>query len=266
MMSDPAHVESPVIVARDGAVATITVNRPAVRNALNDATLGAVDAAVAALDADPEVRVILLTGAGDKAFIAGADINELSRATAVTGRALALRGQAVFDRIAAAGKPIIAVINGFCLGGGCELALACTFRFAADTAEIGQPEINLGIIPGYGGSQRLPRLIGRDRALDLILTGRRVPAAEALALGLVTRVYPAATLRAEALAYARELAAKAPIAVRLALDAVRAGLEQPLGEALAHEAALFGLASATDDMREGTRAFLEKRAAQFTGR
>jgi enoyl-CoA hydratase len=266
MMSDPAHAESPVIVARDGAVATITINRPAVRNALNDATLAAIDAAVAALDADPEVRVILLTGAGDKAFIAGADINELSRATAVTGRALALRGQGVFDRIAAAGKPIIAVINGFCLGGGCELALACTFRFAADTAEIGQPEINLGIIPGYGGSQRLPRLIGRDRALDLILTGRRVSAAEALALGLVTRVYPAATLRAEALAYARELAAKAPIAVRLALDAVRAGLEQPLAEALAHEAALFGLVSATDDMREGTRAFLEKRPAQFTGR
>jgi enoyl-CoA hydratase len=266
MMSDPAHAESPVIVARDGAVATITVNRPAVRNALNDATLGAIDAAVASLDADPEVRVILLTGAGEKAFIAGADINELSRATAVTGRTLALRGQGVFDRIAAAGKPIIAVINGFCLGGGCELALACTFRFAADSAEIGQPEINLGIIPGYGGSQRLPRLIGRDRALDLILTGRRVPAAEALALGLVTRVYPAATLRAEALAFARELAAKAPIAVRLALDAVRAGLEQPLAEALAHEAALFGLASATDDMREGTRAFLEKRPAQFTGR
>ena len=266
MMSDPAHAESPVIVARDGAVATLTINRPAVRNALNDATLAAIDAAVAALDADPDVRVILLTGAGDKAFIAGADINELSRATAVTGRALALRGQGVFDRIAAAGKPIIAVINGFCLGGGCELALACTFRFAADTAEIGQPEINLGIIPGYGGSQRLPRLIGRDRALDLILTGRRVSAADALALGLVTRVYPAATLRAEALAYARELAAKAPIAVRLALDAVRAGLEQPLAEALAHEAALFGLVSATDDMREGTRAFLEKRPAQFTGR
>ena len=255
-----------MVVAPAGAVATLTINRPAVRNALNDATLAAIDAAVAALDADPDVRVILLTGAGDKAFIAGADINELSRATAVTGRALALRGQGVFDRIAAAGKPIIAVINGFCLGGGCELALACTFRFAADTAEIGQPEINLGIIPGYGGSQRLPRLIGRDRALDLILTGRRVSAADALALGLVTRVYPAATLRAEALAYARELAAKAPIAVRLALDAVRAGLEQPLAEALAHEAALFGLVSATDDMREGTRAFLEKRPAQFTGR
>ncbi|MEO5820819.1 MAG: enoyl-CoA hydratase-related protein [Vicinamibacteraceae bacterium] len=266
MMSDPPNVEPSVLVARDGAVGTITVNRPAVRNALNDATLGSIDAAVAELDADPEVRAIIVTGAGEKAFIAGADINELSRATAVTGRMLAQRGQAVFDRIAAAGKPIIAVINGFCLGGGCELALACTFRFAADTAEIGQPEINLGIIPGYGGSQRLPRLIGRDKALDLILTGRRVAAPEALALGLVTRVYPAATLRAESMAFARELAAKAPIAVRLALDAVRAGLEQPLAEALAHEAALFGLVAATDDMREGTRAFLEKRPATFTGR
>ena len=266
MMSEPHLVEPPVLVARDGAVATITINRPAVRNALNEATLGAIDAAVAALDADPDVRVVLLTGAGEKAFIAGADINELSRATGVTGRTLAQRGQAVFDRIAAAGKPVIAVINGFCLGGGCELALACTFRFAADTAEIGQPEINLGIIPGYGGSQRLARLIGRDKALDLILTGRRVPAAEALALGLVTRVYPAATLRDESLAFARELATKAPIAVRLALDAVRVGLEQPLAEALAHEAALFGLVAATDDMREGTRAFLEKRPAHFTGK
>jgi enoyl-CoA hydratase len=266
MMSDPHAAEPPVLVARDGAVATITVNRPAVRNALNDATLAAIDDAITALDADPAVRVLLLTGAGDRAFIAGADLNELSRAVGLDGHTLARRGQAVFDRIAAASKPVIAVINGFCLGGGCELALACTFRFAADTAELGQPEINLGIIPGYGGSQRLPRLIGPDKALDLILTGRRVTAAEALAMGLVTRVYPAASLRAEADAFARELAAKAPIAVRLAIDAVRSGLEQPLGEALAHEAALFGLVSATDDMREGTRAFLEKRPAQFTGR
>jgi enoyl-CoA hydratase len=266
MMSEPHLAEPSILVERDGAVATITVNRPAVRNALNDATLGALDAAVAALDADAEVRAILITGAGEKAFIAGADINELSRATAVNGRTLALRGQAIFDRIAAASKPVIAVINGFCLGGGCELALACTFRFAADTAEIGQPEINLGIIPGYGGSQRLPRLVGRDHALDLILTGRRIGAAEALAIGLVTRVYPAATLRAEALAYARELATKAPVAVRFALDAVRAGLEQPLAEALVHEATLFGLVATTEDMREGTRAFLEKRPARFTGK
>lgn len=266
MMSEPQLAESSILVERDGAVATVTVNRPAVRNALNAATLAALDAAIAGLDGDDAVRVILITGAGDKAFIAGADINEMARATAVAGHQFARRGQAVFDRIAAASKPVIAVINGFCLGGGCELALACTFRFAADTAELGQPEINLGIIPGYGGSQRLPRLVGRDRALDLMLTGRRVRAGEALAMGLVTRVCPAATLRADALAFAEELAAKAPVAVRYALDAIRAGLEQPLAQALEHEAALFGLAFATDDMREGTRAFLEKRPARFTGR
>jgi enoyl-CoA hydratase len=266
-MSAEPHLAGPsVLVEHDGAIAIVTINRPAVLNALNDATLGALDDAVAAVDADPGVRVILLTGEGEKAFIAGADINELAAASATTGRTLAQRGQAVFDRIAGASKPVIAVINGYCLGGGCELALACTFRFAADTAQIGQPEINLGIIPGYGGSQRLPRLIGRDRALDLILTGRRVPAAEALAMGLVTRVHPAAALRAEALAFAREIAAKAPIAVRYALDAVRAGLEVPLAQALEHEAALFGLVAATEDMREGTRAFLEKRAATFTGK
>jgi enoyl-CoA hydratase len=266
-MSAEPHLAGPsVLVERDGPIATVTINRPTVLNALNDATLGALDDAVAALDADDGVRVILLTGAGEKAFVAGADINELAAASAVTGRGLARRGQAVFDRIAGATKPVIAVINGFCLGGGCELALACTFRFAADTAQIGQPEINLGIIPGYGGSQRLPRLVGPDRALDLILTGRRIPAAEALAMGLVTRVHPAAALRAEALAFARELASKAPIAVRYALDAVRTGLEVPLAQGLEHEAALFGLAAATEDMREGTRAFLEKRAAAFTGR
>jgi enoyl-CoA hydratase len=266
MMSDPPLAEPSILVERDGAVATVTVNRPAVRNALDAPTIAALDAAVAGLDADEGVRVILVTGAGDKAFIAGADINEMARASAVAGHLFARRGQAVFDRIAAASKPVIAVINGFCLGGGCELALACTFRFAADTAELGQPEINLGIIPGYGGSQRLARLVGRDRALDLILTGRRVRAAEALAMGLVTRVSPAASLGADAMAFAQELAGKAPIAVRYALDAVRTGLEQPLPAALEHEAALFGLAFATEDMREGTRAFLEKRPARFAGR
>jgi enoyl-CoA hydratase len=234
-----------VIVERDGAVATITVNRPAVRNALNDATLGAIDAAVAALDADPDVRVILLTGAGDKAFIAGADINELSRATAVTGRTLAQRGQAVFDRIAAAGKPIIAVINGFCLGGGCELALAYVplRRRHRDRPA----EINLGIIPGYGGSQRLPRLIGRDHALDLILTGRR-PAAEAS---------PGSDPR---LSRTRCAPRRGPMLANSPQGAVRhararrgAPARQFLAEALAHEAALFGLVSATDDMGKDAR-------------
>jgi enoyl-CoA hydratase len=250
---------------RDEAIATITFNRPAVLNALDLATLAELGRVFTALESDPAVRVILITGAGDKAFVAGADINELARQTPVGGRELALRGQALFTRIEQSRKPVIAVINGYCLGGGCELALACTFRFAADSAQIGQPEINLGIIPGYGGSQRLPRLIGRDRAMDLILTGRRISAADALAMGLVTRVAPAASLMDEARAFARELASKAPVAVQYAMEAIRHGLESPLDQGLELEATLFGLVAATEDMKEGTRAFLEKRKAVFRG-
>lgn len=250
---------------RDDAIATLTFNRPAVMNALNQHTLTELAHAIDALDADPAVRVILLTGAGEKAFVAGADINELARQTPISGYELARRGQAIFTRIEQAGKPVVAVINGFCLGGGCEMALACTFRFAAAEAQIGQPEINLGIIPGYGGSQRLARLVGKDRALDLILTGRRVGAEEALAMGLVTRVFPAAALMAEARAFARDLATKAPLAIRYALQAVHQGLQMPLAQGLELEAALFGVVAATDDMKEGTRAFLEKRKPAFHG-
>jgi enoyl-CoA hydratase len=255
-----------LVLERDGAVATVTFNRPHVLNALNQQLLAELDAAMSVLDADEAVGAILLTGAGEKAFVAGADINELAQQTPVGGRELARKGQAIFTRIERASKPVIAVINGFCLGGGCELALACTFRFAADTAEIGQPEINLGIIPGYGGSQRLPRLVGKDRAMDLILTGRRIRAHEALSMGLVTRVVPAASLRDEALAFARELASKAPVARRYCLQAINDGLEVPLEQGLAFEATLFGLVAATEDMKEGTRAFLEKRKAVFKGR
>jgi enoyl-CoA hydratase len=250
---------------RDEAVATITFNRPAVLNALDLATLAELGRVFAEIEADQGVRAILITGAGEKAFVAGADINELARQTPVGGRELALRGQALFTRIEQSRKPVIAVINGFCLGGGCELALACTFRFAADTAQIGQPEINLGIIPGYGGSQRLPRLVGQDRAMDLILTGRRISAADALAIGLVTRVAPAASLMDEARAFARELASKAPVAVQYAMQAIRHGLESPLEQGLELEATLFGLVAATEDMKEGTRAFLEKRKPVFRG-
>jgi enoyl-CoA hydratase len=250
---------------RDEAVATITFNRPAVLNALDLATLAELERVFAEIEADQGVRAILITGAGEKAFVAGADINELARQTPVGGRELALRGQALFTRIEQSRKPVIAVINGFCLGGGCELALACTFRFAADTAQIGQPEINLGIIPGYGGSQRLPRLVGQDRAMDLILTGRRISAADALAIGLVTRVAPAASLMDEARAFARELASKAPVAVQYAMQAIRHGLESPLEQGLELEATLFGLVAATEDMKEGTRAFLEKRKPVFRG-
>jgi enoyl-CoA hydratase len=210
--------------------------------------------------------VLVVTGAGDKAFVAGADITELAGGRPLDGRELALRGQHVFDLIEGLGKPSIAAINGFALGGGCELAMSCTFRVAADTARLGLPETNLGIIPGYGGTQRLPRLVGRDRALDLILTGRMVSAEEALNIGLVTRVVPSASLADEVRAFSQALASRPPIAVRLAMDAVNRGVEMGFGDGCALEATLFGLVTATDDMKEGTRAFVEKRKPVFTGR
>jgi enoyl-CoA hydratase len=255
-----------LLVERDGAVATVTVNRPAVLNALNAATIDDLRRAMLELRHDAAVRAVVLTGAGPKAFVAGADISELAREGPLSGRDMALRGQHVFDIVEQLGKPVIAAINGFALGGGCELAMACTFRIAADTARLGQPEINLGIIPGYAGTQRLVRLVGRDRAMELVLTGRHVPAAEALAMGLVTRVVPAASLMDEARKLAADLAAKAPVAVRLAMEAINRGAEMPFADACVLEASLFGLAAATEDMREGTRAFLEKRAPEFTGR
>ncbi len=254
-----------LLVARDGAVATVTVNRPNVLNALNAQTVDELRRVALELRADASVRVVVVTGAGEKSFIAGADINEFIGQSPAEGRDRAARGQHVFALFEEMGKPTIAAINGFALGGGCELAMACTFRIAADTARLGQPEVNLGIIPGYGGTQRLARLVGRDRALDLILTGRHVQASEALAIGLVTRVVPAAELVAEVTAFAQTLAAKAPVAMRYALDAVNRGLDVSLAEGAAIEAMLFGLVSATDDMREGTRAFVEKRKPTFTG-
>ena len=255
-----------LILSRDGAVAVVTINRPAVLNALNAQTLDDLRRALLDLRHDDEVRAVVITGAGEKAFVAGADISELARQHPASGRDMAARGQHVFDIVEHLGKPVVAAINGFALGGGCELAMACTFRIAAEHARLGQPEVNLGIIPGYGGTQRLARLVGRDRAMELVLTGRHVAAAEALAMGLVTRVVPAAILMDESMALATELASKAPLAVRYAMDAINRGLDMPLGQALAHEAALFGLATATEDMREGTRAFLEKRKPTFVGR
>jgi enoyl-CoA hydratase len=255
-----------LLVERDGAVVGITINRPKVLNALNAKTLEELDAAVALAGADDAVRVVTITGAGEKAFVAGADINELAVQTPVGGREHARRGQAVFGRIERLGKPVIAAVNGFALGGGCELAMACTLRLAADTARFGQPEINLGLIPGYAGSQRLPRLVGRGRALELLLVGQPISADEALRIGLVNRVVPAADLAAETRAMAAALAAKAPIAARYILDAVASGLEMSLADGQDYEATLFGLVSASEDMREGTRAFLEKRKAEFTGR
>ncbi len=209
---------------------------------------------------------MILTGAGDKSFVAGADINELAVQTPVSAREHVLAGQQVFDLVENIGKPVIAAINGYALGGGCELAMACTLRIAADTARLGQPEISLGLIPGYAGTQRLPRLVGKGVALELLLSGIAIPADEAERIGLVNHVVPAAQLMAEATKLAAHLAGQAPIAVRYIIDAVNQGAEMPFGEGCEHEAALFGLVAATDDMREGTRAFLDKRAPVFKGR
>jgi len=255
-----------LLLERDGAVATVTINRPKVLNALNAGTLDDLRRAILELTDDVGVRVVILTGAGDKSFVAGADINELAVQTPTTGREHGLAGQRVFDLIENMGKPVIAAINGYALGGGCELAMACTLRIAADTAKLGQPEINLGIVPGYAGTQRLARLVGKGRALELLLTGDQIGATEAHRLGLVNRVVPAAELMKESRKLADALAAKAPIAVRYIIDAVNKGLEIPFPQAQVFEATLFGLVASTDDMREGTRAFLEKRKAEFRGR
>jgi len=255
-----------LLLAREGPVAIVTINRPDVLNALDGRTLDDLQHAFMDLAGDADVRAVIVTGAGEKSFVAGADIKELAGQTPAGGRAHAARGQHVFNLIEAMRKPVIAAINGYALGGGCELAMACTLRIAADTAKLGQPEINLGIIPGYGGTQRLARLVGRGRALELLLTGAMISADEAARIGLVNLVVPAAALQSEARRLAASLAEHAPIAIGYIIDAVNAGLEMPLAEGLAYEAALFGLVASTDDMREGTAAFLAKRTPVFKGR
>ncbi|HEX6322201.1 MAG TPA: enoyl-CoA hydratase-related protein [Vicinamibacterales bacterium] len=255
-----------LLVERDGAVAIVTINRPKVLNALNTATMEELASVMNELGADEDVRAIVLTGAGEKSFVAGADINELAVQTPVGGREHAQRGQRVLNAIEQLGKPVVAAVNGFAFGGGCELAMACTVRVAADTAKLGQPEINLGLIPGYAGTQRLTRLVGRGVALEILLTGDPLTAAEAHRIGLVNRVVPAAELMAEAKKLAHQLASKAPVAARYIIDAVHRGADMPLAEAQIYETTLFGLVSTTEDMREGTKAFLEKRKAEFKGR
>ncbi len=258
--------DTPLLVDRDGLVTTITFNRPAVLNAINKPTLEALGQALADAQADDSVRVLILTGSGAKAFVAGADINELAIQTPVGAREHALAGQRVFDLVEQLGKPVIAAINGYALGGGCELAMACTIRLAADTARIGLPEVTLGILPGYGGTQRLARLVGKGKAMELILTGSPLVAEEALRIGLVNRVVPAAGLMDEARALAALIASRPPLAVRYILSAIHEGIDMPFADACRFEATLFGLVAATEDMREGTRAFLEKRPPQFRGR
>ena len=255
-----------LLVQRESGVAVLTVQRPQRLNALDASTLDEIRQAVFDFQHDESIRCVIVTGAGDRAFVAGADINEIARETPEGARHRALRGQQVFDLIEQLGKPVIAAVNGYALGGGCELAMACTLRIAADTARFGQPEINLGLIPGFAGTQRLARLVGKTKAMELILTGNPISAAEALAIGLINRVVPAAGLMTEARTLAGELAAKPPLALRYAMEAVNSGLEMPFAEACRLEAALFGMAAATDDMKEGTRAFLEKRNAQFRGK
>jgi enoyl-CoA hydratase len=255
-----------LLVERDGAIAVVTINRPKVLNALNTATLHDLQRLFAELKHDDAVRVVIVTGAGERAFIAGADISELAALSAAAAHTQALEGQRTVDAIEQLGKPVIAAVNGYALGGGCELAMACTIRLASETARLGQPEIQLGLIPGYGGTQRLARLVGKGRALEMMLTGAPIAAADAERIGLVNRVVPAAQLMTEARALAATLATQAPVAARLILDAVNGGLNMALADGCALEASLFGLSAATDDMREGTRAFLDKRKPVFHGR
>lgn len=255
--------DSPLLIDDRDGIRVITVHRPEKLNALNSATLDALFEAFEAAAQAPEVRVVVLTGAGPKAFVAGADIAEMADLRPVEGRDFALRGQRTMRRIETMPKPVIAMVNGFALGGGLELAMACHLRLAADTAKLGQPEINLGLIPGFGGSQRLLRLAGRAATLELCLTGTPIDAARAQALGLVNRVVPADALEAETMALATQLAQAAPLALRGILDCVLVGGEAALDEGLAYEAAQFGLAFSTQDMREGTRAFLERRKPSF---
>ena len=254
-----------VLLEKADRLAWVTLNRPEKLNALNNDVLKELEQIFADLEHDAEVGAVVLTGAGEKAFVAGADISELKILDTAGARTLALRGQAVFQRIEAMPKPVIAAVNGFALGGGCELALACHIRIASENARFGLPEVSLGLIPGYGGTQRLPRLVGKGVALDMILSGEMTSAADALRMGLVSRVVPQADLKASAEKLAKTILSRGPLAMRSALAAVNEGVEMPQEQGLQYEAALFGLLAATQDMQEGTGAFLEKRQAQFKG-
>ena len=250
---------------KDG-VAWITFNRPKVLNAFNRKTMEELRAVLLDARDDEAVRVLILTGAGEKAFVAGADINELARNNPVEGKETSIFGQGVLRLLETMGKPSICAINGFALGGGCELALACSIRLASKNAKLGQPEVKLGIIPGYGGSQRLVRLCGKGVAHEICLTGEMITAEEAQRIGLVNHVYEPAELLPAAEAMAKKIIANGPLAVKFTMEAIERGVEMPLEEGLFLEATLFGVACATEDMREGTKAFLEKRAAQFKGK
>ena len=258
-------MENLTLERRDG-IAVVTVARPKKLNALNAETLDEIEAVFDEIAADDSVRGVIVTGAGDKAFVAGADIAELAKETGTTGHVAAARGQGVFRGIETLGKPVIAAVNGYALGGGLELALACHLRIAADTAKLGLPEVSLGVIPGYGGTQRLARLVGRGRALEMILTGAPIDAEEAHRIGLVNRVVPAAELAAEAEALLGKILKNGPLALKHALVAVDQGLDVDQEKGMLLEATLFGILFGTDDLQEGMSAFLEKRRAEFQGK
>jgi len=269
-MPEETHIVLPtfetLLLAYEAPIAIVTINRPQVLNALNALVFDELERAFGILVTDPTIRAILITGAGEKAFAAGADIKELSLTDDASGERLSLRGQSVFAFIETCGKPVIACVNGFALGGGCELALACTLRIASENARLGQPEVKLGLLPGYGGTQRLPRLLGPSAALRLILTADIIPAAEALRIGLVDEVVPATALLDTARALALKIAAQAPLAVAASMEAVRQGADLSLANALSLEAHIFGRLSGSADKHEGVAAFLEKRTATFIGK
>jgi enoyl-CoA hydratase/carnithine racemase len=255
-----------VLYEKKGGIAYVTVNRPKVLNALNTPTWKDLRTAFADARDDATVRGVILTGAGNKAFVAGADIGELAQASGFEAEQSSRSGQEVLDLIENLGKPVIAAVNGFALGGGCETAMACTVRLAVETARFGQPEVTLGLVPGGGGTQRLPRLVGKGRALQLILSGEMITAQEAYRIGLVNEIVPADQLIARAETILKKIAANAPIAVKLALEATNKGMEASQSEGLLLEASYFGLCAATEDKKEGTSAFLEKRVPHFNGR
>jgi enoyl-CoA hydratase len=261
-----ALVLANVLYEKKNSIAYVTVNRPKVLNALNTPTWADLETAFQDAKADASVLGVILTGAGEKAFIAGADISELAHVDAYGAEESSRFGQGVLDLIENLGKPVIAAVNGFALGGGCETAMACTMRIATEHAKFGQPEVKLGLLPGGGGTQRLPRLVGKGRALQLILTGETISAQEAYRIGLVNEVVPAASLIDRAEAILKQIAANAPIAVKFSLEAANKGLETSQSQGLALEASFFGICAATEDKKEGTTAFLEKRTPQFRGR
>jgi enoyl-CoA hydratase len=248
------------------SIGYVTINRPDKLNALNRQVMDELDDCFRAIQNDEEVRVVILTGAGEKAFVAGADLQELATLAPLEGRDFSRRGQRIFDLIENLGKPVIAAVNGYALGGGCELAMACTLRIASENARFGQPEVKLGLIPGCAGTQRLPRLVGKGRALEMILSGEPIDAQEAYRIGLVNQVVPAAELAAAAQTLACKIAANAPLAIKFALEAVNRGWEMTREQGQFLEAVLFGLCCTTTDMKDGTRAFLEKRPAKFVGK